>query len=99
MGIFYGGIEDFDPHVSNRGYWNCVCRCVAQMSTMFVEQGMLMNTTIGSSPFLLLSTFDVISVICWPGFSYSSNTGDLPGLIRTYLIEADTIFPCYVVPF
>ncbi|KAJ6762874.1 PROTEIN NRT1/ PTR FAMILY 8.3 [Salix purpurea] len=34
----------------------------AQTSTMFVEQGMLMNTTIGSSPFLLLSTFDKQSI-------------------------------------
>ncbi|OAY25403.1 protein NRT1/ PTR FAMILY 8.3 [Manihot esculenta] len=39
----------------------------AQMSTMFVEQGMLMDTTIGSFtiPPASLSTFDVISVICW----------------------------------
>ncbi|KAK4789996.1 hypothetical protein SAY86_017300 [Trapa natans] len=39
----------------------------AQMSTMFVEQGMMMDTTIG--PFTIppasLSTFDVISVIFW----------------------------------
>ncbi|KAG5236747.1 Peptide transporter PTR2-B family protein [Salix suchowensis] len=39
----------------------------AQMSTMFVEQGMLMDTTVGSFtiPPASLSTFDVISVICW----------------------------------
>ncbi|XP_065855473.1 protein NRT1/ PTR FAMILY 8.3-like [Euphorbia lathyris] len=39
----------------------------AQMSTMFVEQGMLMDTKIGSFaiPPASLSTFDVISVICW----------------------------------
>ncbi|KAJ0524846.1 putative proton-dependent oligopeptide transporter family [Helianthus annuus] len=37
----------------------------AQMSTMFVEQGMMMDTTIGSFtiPAASLSTFDVISVI------------------------------------
>ncbi|CAL1399409.1 unnamed protein product [Linum trigynum] len=39
----------------------------AQMSTMFVEQGMLMDATIGSIkiPPASLSTFDVISVIFW----------------------------------
>uniref|UniRef100_A0A2P2J8K7 Peptide transporter n=2 Tax=Rhizophora mucronata TaxID=61149 RepID=A0A2P2J8K7_RHIMU len=39
----------------------------AQMSTMFVEQGMMMDTTIGSFtiPPASLSTFDVIGVICW----------------------------------
>ncbi|XP_057777726.1 protein NRT1/ PTR FAMILY 8.3-like [Salvia miltiorrhiza] len=39
----------------------------AQMSTMFVEQGMVMDTTIGSFsiPAASLSTFDVISVIFW----------------------------------
>ncbi|CAK9163710.1 unnamed protein product [Ilex paraguariensis] len=39
----------------------------AQMSTMFVEQGMMMDTTIGSFtiPAASLSTFDVISVIFW----------------------------------
>ncbi|KAL8200026.1 hypothetical protein R6Q57_011365 [Mikania cordata] len=39
----------------------------AQMSTMFVEQGMMMDTTIGSFtiPAASLSTFDVISVILW----------------------------------
>ncbi|WCJ33710.1 Major facilitator superfamily protein [Euphorbia peplus] len=39
----------------------------AQMSTMFVEQGMLMDTKVGSFaiPPASLSTFDVISVICW----------------------------------
>ncbi|KAJ0642552.1 putative proton-dependent oligopeptide transporter family, PTR2 family proton/oligopeptide symporter [Helianthus annuus] len=39
----------------------------AQMSTMFVEQGMAMDTTIGSFtlPAASLSTFDVISVIFW----------------------------------
>lgn len=39
----------------------------AQMSTMFVEQGMLMDTKIGSFtiPPASLSTFDVVSVICW----------------------------------
>ncbi|KAJ0669729.1 putative proton-dependent oligopeptide transporter family, MFS transporter superfamily [Helianthus annuus] len=39
----------------------------AQMSTMFVEQGMMMDTTIGSFtiPAAFLSTFDVISVIFW----------------------------------
>ncbi|CAN1256818.1 Protein NRT1/ PTR FAMILY 8.3 [Linum perenne] len=39
----------------------------AQMSTMFVEQGMLMDSTIGSFkiPPASLSTFDVISVIFW----------------------------------
>ena len=39
----------------------------AQMSTMFVEQGMLMDTTIGSFsiPPASLSTFDVFSVIIW----------------------------------
>ncbi|CAI0418445.1 unnamed protein product [Linum tenue] len=39
----------------------------AQMSTMFVEQGMLMDATIGSFkiPPASLSTFDVISVILW----------------------------------
>ncbi|XP_050232561.1 protein NRT1/ PTR FAMILY 8.3-like [Mercurialis annua] len=39
----------------------------AQMSTMFVEQGMLMDTKIGSFiiPPASLSSFDVISVICW----------------------------------
>ncbi|KAJ7954460.1 protein NRT1/ PTR FAMILY 8.3-like [Quillaja saponaria] len=39
----------------------------AQMSTMFVEQGMMMDTTIGSFtiPPASLSTFDVISVIFW----------------------------------
>ncbi|KAM0006441.1 putative proton-dependent oligopeptide transporter family, MFS transporter superfamily [Helianthus debilis subsp. tardiflorus] len=37
------------------------------MSTMFVEQGMMMDTTIGSFtiPAASLSTFDVISVIFW----------------------------------
>lgn len=39
----------------------------AQMSTMFVEQGMLMDTSIGSFtiPPASLSSFDVISVIFW----------------------------------
>lgn len=39
----------------------------AQMSTMFVEQGMMMDTTVGSFaiPPASLSTFDVISVIFW----------------------------------
>ncbi|MBA0636124.1 hypothetical protein Godav_025702 [Gossypium davidsonii] len=39
----------------------------AQMSTMFVEQGMMMDTKIGSFtiPPASLSTFDVISVIFW----------------------------------
>lgn len=39
----------------------------AQMSTMFVEQGMVMNTKVGSFtiPAASLSTFDVISVIFW----------------------------------
>ncbi|CAI9768468.1 unnamed protein product [Fraxinus pennsylvanica] len=39
----------------------------AQMSTMFVEQGMVMDTSIGSFtiPAAALSTFDVISVIFW----------------------------------
>ncbi|KAI7756917.1 hypothetical protein M8C21_016911 [Ambrosia artemisiifolia] len=39
----------------------------AQMSTMFVEQGMMMDTRIGSFtiPAASLSTFDVISVIFW----------------------------------
>ncbi|KAL2233219.1 UNVERIFIED_CONTAM: Protein NRT1/ PTR FAMILY 8.3, partial [Sesamum indicum] len=39
----------------------------AQMSTMFVEQGMVMDTSIGSFtiPAASLSTFDVISVIFW----------------------------------
>ncbi|KAK6921585.1 Proton-dependent oligopeptide transporter family [Dillenia turbinata] len=39
----------------------------AQMSTMFVEQGMVMDRTIGSFtiPAASLSTFDVISVIIW----------------------------------
>ncbi|XP_021292805.1 protein NRT1/ PTR FAMILY 8.3-like [Herrania umbratica] len=39
----------------------------AQMSTMFVEQGMMMDTSIGSFtiPPASLSTFDVISVIFW----------------------------------
>lgn len=39
----------------------------AQMSTMFVEQGMVMDTTVGSFtiPPASLSTFDVISVIFW----------------------------------
>jgi peptide/histidine transporter 3/4 len=39
----------------------------AQMSTMFVEQGMVMDTTIGSFtiPPASLSSFDVISVIFW----------------------------------
>ncbi|XP_042501746.1 protein NRT1/ PTR FAMILY 8.3-like [Macadamia integrifolia] len=39
----------------------------AQMSTMFVEQGMVMNTTVGSFtiPPASLSTFDVVSVIVW----------------------------------
>ncbi|KAJ6890814.1 peptide transporter PTR2-B family protein [Populus alba x Populus x berolinensis] len=39
----------------------------AQMSTMFVEQGMLMDTTVGSFtiPPASLSSFDVVSVICW----------------------------------
>ncbi|KAL5699195.1 hypothetical protein ACHQM5_030134 [Ranunculus cassubicifolius] len=39
----------------------------AQMSTMFVEQGMVMNTRIGSFtiPPASLSSFDVISVIIW----------------------------------
>ncbi|KAF9624721.1 hypothetical protein IFM89_013259 [Coptis chinensis] len=39
----------------------------AQMSTMFVEQGMTMDTAIGSFtiPPASLSTFDVISVIVW----------------------------------
>ncbi|KAJ8760584.1 hypothetical protein K2173_015251 [Erythroxylum novogranatense] len=39
----------------------------AQMSTMFVEQGMMMDTTIGSFtiPPASLSMFDVIGVICW----------------------------------
>ncbi|XP_010246838.1 PREDICTED: protein NRT1/ PTR FAMILY 8.3-like [Nelumbo nucifera] len=39
----------------------------AQMSTMFVEQGMVMDTTIGSFtiPPASLSTFDVFSVIVW----------------------------------
>ncbi|GJV71438.1 NRT1/ PTR family 8.3-like protein [Tanacetum coccineum] len=39
----------------------------AQMSTMFVEQGMMMDTTVGSFtiPAASLSTFDVISVIFW----------------------------------
>lgn len=39
----------------------------AQISTMFVEQGMVMDTSIGSFtiPPASLSTFDVISVIVW----------------------------------
>ncbi|KAM7463346.1 hypothetical protein LguiA_031467 [Lonicera macranthoides] len=39
----------------------------AQMSTMFVEQGMMMDTSIGSFtiPAASLSSFDVISVIFW----------------------------------
>ncbi|XP_057485381.1 LOW QUALITY PROTEIN: protein NRT1/ PTR FAMILY 8.3-like [Actinidia eriantha] len=39
----------------------------AQMATMFVEQGSMMDTTIGSFtiPAASLSTFDVISVIFW----------------------------------
>ncbi|XP_071692099.1 protein NRT1/ PTR FAMILY 8.3-like [Rutidosis leptorrhynchoides] len=39
----------------------------AQMSTMFVEQGMMMDTKIGSFiiPAASLSSFDVISVIFW----------------------------------
>lgn len=39
----------------------------AQMSTMFVEQGMVMDTSIGSFtiPAASLSSFDVISVIFW----------------------------------
>ena len=39
----------------------------AQMSTMFVEQGSMMDTSIGSFniPAASLSTFDVISVIFW----------------------------------
>ncbi|GKD71334.1 NRT1/ PTR family 8.3-like protein, partial [Tanacetum coccineum] len=39
----------------------------AQMSTMFVEQGMAMDTNIGSFiiPVATLTTFDVISVIFW----------------------------------
>lgn len=39
----------------------------AQMSTMFVEQGMTMDTTVGSFtiPPASLSTFDVLSVIIW----------------------------------
>ncbi|XVF85474.1 hypothetical protein PTKIN_Ptkin17bG0121000 [Pterospermum kingtungense] len=39
----------------------------AQMSTMFVEQGMMMDTSIGSFtiPPASLSTFDVISVVFW----------------------------------
>ncbi|XWS69434.1 hypothetical protein CRYUN_Cryun04dG0178600 [Craigia yunnanensis] len=39
----------------------------AQMSTMFVEQGMMMDTSIGSLtiPPASLSSFDVISVIFW----------------------------------
>ncbi|XP_008787880.1 protein NRT1/ PTR FAMILY 8.3-like [Phoenix dactylifera] len=39
----------------------------AQISTMFVEQGMVLDTTIGSFtiPPASLSTFDVISVIIW----------------------------------
>ncbi|XVE74588.1 hypothetical protein DITRI_Ditri12bG0029400 [Diplodiscus trichospermus] len=39
----------------------------AQMSTMFVEQGMMMDTSIGSFtiPPASLSSFDVISVIFW----------------------------------
>ncbi|KAG5620393.1 hypothetical protein H5410_005611 [Solanum commersonii] len=39
----------------------------AQMSTMFVEQGMVMDTAIGSFkiPAASLSTFDTISVIVW----------------------------------
>ncbi|OIW09313.1 hypothetical protein TanjilG_01284 [Lupinus angustifolius] len=39
----------------------------AQLSTMFVEQGMMMNTNIGSFiiPPASLSAFDVISVIFW----------------------------------
>ncbi|KAL5995455.1 hypothetical protein ACLOJK_025517 [Asimina triloba] len=39
----------------------------AQMSTMFVEQGMVLDTTLGSFtiPPASLSTFDVISVIIW----------------------------------
>lgn len=42
----------------------------AQMSTMFVEQGMVLNTTIGSFtiPPASLSTFDTISVIIWVPF-------------------------------
>lgn len=39
----------------------------AQMSTMFIEQGMVMDTSIASFtiPAASLSTFDVISVIIW----------------------------------
>lgn len=42
----------------------------AQISTMFVEQGMVMDTKIGSFtiPPASLSTFDVISVIVWVPF-------------------------------
>ena len=39
----------------------------AQMSTLFVEQGTMMNTNVGSFkiPPASLSSFDVISVIVW----------------------------------
>ncbi|EPS63244.1 hypothetical protein M569_11542, partial [Genlisea aurea] len=45
--------------------FSAVC---AQMSTMFVEQGIVMDTSIGSSfkiPAASLSSFDIISVILW----------------------------------
>jgi hypothetical protein len=62
-----GRIEDFDPHVSNLGYWNCLFCCICPNVYMFVEQGMMMDTSIGSFtiPPASLSSFDVISVIFW----------------------------------
>nr|XP_043607675.1 protein NRT1/ PTR FAMILY 8.3-like [Erigeron canadensis] len=43
------------------------CAVYAQMSTLFVEQGMMMDTAIGTFtiPAASLSSFDVISVIFW----------------------------------
>ncbi|CAL5427824.1 unnamed protein product [Camellia sinensis] len=44
-----------------------ICAVYAQMCTMFVEQGMMMDRTIGSFsiPAASLSTIDVISVMSW----------------------------------
>lgn len=62
-----GRVEDPDPHVSNLGIRNNLLAVYAQMSSLFVEQGKMMDTTIASLtiPAASLSTFDIIAVIIW----------------------------------
>lgn len=63
-----GRIKNLGPYVPYMGSLNYLFCCLySQMSTMFVEQGMVMDTTFGSFtiPVASISTFDTISVIVW----------------------------------